>query len=424
MKSVLVIAYFFPPLGGGGVQRTLGFVRHLPSFGYQPVVLAAAPSVAYWAMDESLLADVPSDVEVHRVEDGLWAKGVGIVRRAVPASKRPRFDAWWLLPDRQAPWLAPALRRARALAKARTFDLVYSTGQPWTDHLVAGALVSRSHTPWVADFRDPWTQNQQYRAATRLHDTVQHRLEAAVYDRAQRIVVNTKHNERELHRAFPRTQGRTVYIPNGFDGARLEALARSAPSPSSGELIISYAGSLYPGYGAEAFFRVVAGALDLVPALRARLRLRFVGKTNVRADAERFGLGDRLMELGYLARDEVDRVLLSGHVSLAVLPPHDGHSGWVPQKLYTYLALGRPVLALFPEGDAADILRLAGGEHLILDPARPDARRLAEWLQRLAEPGHQATSFDPEVVGRFEREALTAKLAACFDELTRGTAAS
>ncbi len=418
MKPLLVIAYFFPPLGGGGVQRTLGFVRHLPAFGYNPVVLAAAPSVAYWAMDESLLHDLPPGVEVHRVADGLWSKSVGVVRRACPRAYRERLDAWCLVPDRQAPWMAPALRVAFGLLASRRFSAVYSTGLPWTDHLVAEALHLRRRLPWVADFRDPWTQNQTYRPASPLHDRLHRALEASVYARADRVVANTRANELALHRDFPATRGKTLHLPNGFDADRIAGLRARAKAPRHDRVLITYAGSLYSGYGAEAFLGAIARVLALAPELRAKLRVRFIGKTAVCEVARRLGIDDVVEEPGYVPRDEVDRRLLEGHASLLLLPPHEGRSGWVPQKLYAYLGIGRPILALLPEGEAAEILREAGGEHLILDPSDPDSEALLRWLRRLADPGFEPVPFRVEVVKRYDRQALTRRLAATFDELT------
>ena len=418
MKPLLVIAYYFPPLGGGGVQRTLGFVRHLPEFGYEPVVIAASPQVAYWATDASLLEDLPPKLEVHRVADGVLAKGVGLLRRACPAQHRARFDAWCLVPDRQVPWLAPALRRGLRLLDTRVFSAIYSTGLPWTDHLVAEALHTRQRLPWVADFRDPWTQNQTYRPASPLHDRVHRALESSIYHRADRVVANTRANEQALHRDFPKTRGKTLYLPNGFDAERFTALRSTTGTRERDRLLVTYAGSLYSGYGAETFLETLASALALEPSLRERIRLRFVGKTSVRADADRLGLGEIVEEHGYRTRDETDRMLLEGHVSLLLLPPHAGHSGWVPQKLYAYLGVGRPILAMLPSGEAADLLREAGGEHLVVDPAAPVPRRLADWLHRLSQSTFEPVPFRPEVIARFDRRELCQRLAGTLDEIT------
>ncbi|MCB9645353.1 MAG: glycosyltransferase [Deltaproteobacteria bacterium] len=416
MRRVLVVAYQFPPMGGGGVQRTLSFVRHLPEQGILPVVLTAAQPERYWAQDPSLLARIPDGVEIIRASDRALFTVRRALRRALPASARPRLDQLLDLPDRQATWWPAATVAALQRARRGDLDAVYSTSAPWTDHLVARALVRRTGLRWVADFRDPWTQNQTFVAATPLHRALQERWEAAVLAEADAVVANTHANAAALAARFPQAAGKTDVLPNGWESDELRGLP--APPPG-GPLVIGYAGSFYPGYQPDAFYRHLKAALGAAPGLQVNLRM--CGKTE-QADAIRqAGLQGVVEERGYLPQAEALAHLAASHAVLFVLPPTEGRSGWVPQKLYVYLALGRPVVAVCPPGEARDILREAGGNSLVLDPDDPDGGpRLAGWLTELAARRTAPAGFEPQVVARYDRRALTARLAALLGQPGRG----
>ena len=65
MKKLLIIAYYFPPSGGPGVQRVLKHVQYLPEFGWNPIVLTVSNG-QFPARDESLLERIPKNVPVYR----------------------------------------------------------------------------------------------------------------------------------------------------------------------------------------------------------------------------------------------------------------------------------------------------------------------------------------------------------------------
>ena len=65
MPNVLIVAYYFPPWGGAGVQRTLKYVKYLPHFGWQPVVLTARPQ-AVSLSDPTLIEDLAAAQVIHR----------------------------------------------------------------------------------------------------------------------------------------------------------------------------------------------------------------------------------------------------------------------------------------------------------------------------------------------------------------------
>lgn len=146
MRHLLVISCHFPPLGGAGVQRALKLCLAAPALGWRVTVLAAAPRKGDH-LDASLLAQVPDTLTVIRT----GPVALGFLSRG--------FDPW-LIPDTYVGWYRPALRAARAAAAQTPFDAVLSTSPPQTAHLVARTLCREKKLPWIADLRDPWTDNR------------------------------------------------------------------------------------------------------------------------------------------------------------------------------------------------------------------------------------------------------------------------
>jgi glycosyltransferase involved in cell wall biosynthesis len=415
VRHLLVVAYVFPPLGGGGVQRTLGFVRHLLDRGWRSIVITAGDDSKYWARDPTLLAHVPGEIEVHRVPEGIVGTAAQWARRAVPRSIRPAFDRALFVPDRNATWWPSAVRRALALLSARSIDAIYSTSGPWTDHLVAMAASARSRVPWVADFRDPWTLSHFFSAATPLHAAAHRALEREVYERADRIVVNTKTHLDQVLASFPVARGKALHLPNGWDPEELADLPAHAPGQGRrSEKRIVYAGSFYPGRGPERFYALLEEAFRLQPELRSRIAVDLYGKTEgARVPAS---LADRVVEHGYVSQREANEALARADATLIVMPEGES-SGFVPGKLFTQLFVGRPILAVTPPGDTAELVREAGGGSLVMEP-ESSIDLLVAWLDALVHDRLPA-GFAPEVVARYDRRRLAGRLAEELDAIVR-----
>src|SRR5690606_10060076 len=173
---LLVVAYYFPPAGGAGVQRVLKWVKYLRDFGIEPVVVTVRAG-AYPKHDETLVRDVPEGVEAYRSRAldpfGTYARLTGRTRQAAVAEQLQnapdgfgeRLARWMranvVLPDARVGWVPFAIRTAKRLHRERPFDAVLTSGPPHSAHLVGRAL-RRAGLPWIADFRDPWTDIHYY----------------------------------------------------------------------------------------------------------------------------------------------------------------------------------------------------------------------------------------------------------------------
>ncbi len=180
-KKVLVIAYYFPPVGGSAVQRTLKFVKYLREYGYEPVVLTTEPQPALhkYSMDTSLMSEIPEGIQVVRVKDGFsWpdviskekAQEITEFLYSISGSgewmdlflEAQKTQPRYILPDKLVLWANECVRHVEEYVDMTDMDLIYSTAPYWSPHLAAYFLKQKYGIPWIADYRDPWVSNRDY----------------------------------------------------------------------------------------------------------------------------------------------------------------------------------------------------------------------------------------------------------------------
>jgi glycosyltransferase involved in cell wall biosynthesis len=425
-KRLLLLAHFFPPLGGGGVYRALSFVRYLPAHGWDCTVVCAGED-DYWVRDESLLASVPPETEVIRVRGGsalsAWLRvrgGAGRRRAGTFAGLRALSD-WWLLPDSYAGWS----RRAGAVASRRIarggVHALLSTSPPDSAHLAAADIAARTRIPWIADFRDPWIGLNFRTPPTAWHRARHAAMEKRVIERADLVLTASRTHLDELGAASGATARRAEHLPNGFEPTASAAVADDAPDPD--HFRVAFTGTLSLMEDAATLLEAVHDVLAHAPEARRRIRLDLAGPYDLEYEdrATALGLTGIARFPGPVSHAGSRELQRRADVLVLWKPRGPGYRTMVPGKLYEYLDSGRPVLALLPAGDeAAALVRRAGGT--VLPPgdrgelARALETRYMEWKQ-----GGRAPSARPEWLAEHERAHLAARLAARLDECTGGT---
>ena len=438
MIRLLVVAYYFPPAGGAGVQRATKWVKYLPEMGIEPVVLTVREG-AYPHRDETMGREV-AGAEVHRTAAldpfGLYGALTGRSREQAVAERTgrvgdspalaERFARWArgnvFIPDARVGWVPFALAEARRIHRACPVDAVLTTGPPHSVHLTGRRLQRTLGIPWIADFRDPWTSMNYYQdlPMTAPVRAVDKRLEEGVLKSADAVLTVSPSLARQLDTDGGLPSGTVQVIHNGAD----EADFQGGDAVRADAFVLAHIGSLYAARNPVALW-------EAVRELRAkgeleRLVLRLVGRVGPEVEDAAAETGAPVERVPYVEHDEAIQEMTRAALlllSIERFESPEAERGVTTGKLYEYLASSRPVLALGPvDGDAAALLAETGGGTM---RERDDVAGIAETLRRhyaAWNSGHPVPGAEWESVRPYSRREGTRRLASLVDELVASRA--
>ncbi len=368
MRRVLIITYYWPPSGGSGVQRWLKMSKYLPENGWQPVVYTAE-NAEYPVEDPSLQNDVVPESEVIRrpiVEPySFYKRFLGIKKsekvKAGFINEGKKKSGWkeklsvWIrgnffIPDARRWWVRPSVKFLTKYLKEHPVDAIISTGPPHSMHLIAKALHKKMSIPWVADFRDPWTDIDFYRdlKLTKCADRRHHRLERQILTEATKVVTVGWDCAKGLENHGAED---VRVITNGFDD-----ITESDETPHvhlNDGFIMSHIGIIGANRNPEKFWQAI-GELDI-----PELKIRLIGQidNSVVDSIKKNNIGKFVEIIPYIPHNQVVEEQRKSHVLLLFVNNTPNAKGVLTGKLFEYLASGRPILAVGPEdGDSAKII--------------------------------------------------------------------
>ena len=422
-RRVLVVTYHYPPSPAVGALRPAKFVKYLPDYGWDPIVLTIGtdhvdptPHVASVIRTRVWRNAAEAAVAIRR----RFQRGTPVAQREPTFDERnSRIETFPMkvkrlttsllnFPDGAAGWWGPAVIAGRRLLRETKCDALITTGPPHIAHLV-GLALRRPGLRWIADLRDPWVGNPARSHASRsvLSDYFEERAEAAVFRRASAIVTTTERLRQWLVNRYPEAADRVHTIVNGvdledFDGARREPLSK---------FTIAHVGSVYYRRSPGPLFAAVRSLLDAGALPRDGVSLVFAGDTadgiDVTTLARQHGVVDLLQQPGRLSRPDALSLMASAGALLLLAQDQPLQ---VPAKAFEYIAVGRPIIALTGDGATADTVR----EHcagVAVPPEDGDSLKTAlldayaDWkTQLVAGPARRAV--DP----RLDRQRLAERL--------------
>jgi len=362
-------------------MRWLKMSKYLPEWGWQPVICTPEnpdPSV----LDESLAKEVSPEAEIIRIP--IW-EPYDLYRKITGKPKTVRFKAGYisevsrgnwkdrlsvfirgnlLIPDPRIFWVKPAYRFLKKYLKEKPVDLIISTGPPHSMHLVALKLKKSFPTvPWLADFRDPWTGIDFYHLLklTWLADRIHHKLEKKVLTTADFVTVVSP----DMKRTTEAISGRTVHVIfNGYDPVDFNY----ASETDKDYFIISHFGAFNRYRNPSAFWKALAELSSEITTFRDHLKIRLIGQTDLSIvqEIENLELAGNLEVISHMEHRAGLEILSLSSVLLLPLNDAPNARGILPGKMFEYLALCRPVLAIGPEGsDCAEIFRQTGAGYYL-----------------------------------------------------------
>jgi glycosyltransferase involved in cell wall biosynthesis len=374
IKKVLVITYYWPPAGGAGVQRWLKMSKYLPEFGWMPVIYT--PEVTESPVDDpTLLQDVHKDIEVIRrpilepYNLYKWfvrkKKGervnAGFLHEGKPPALAERISVWirgnFFIPDARCLWINPSVRFLCKYLKDHPVDVIISTGPPHSMHMIGMKVARRTGLPWIADFRDPWTNIDFYHKLrlTGIADRIHRRMEQHVIAEATRLVTigwGTAEDFVALGAQSP------VVITNGFDTADFQFEHCFTHDVFS----ITHAGVMNDDRNPVLLWEALSELVKEDSGFAKDLRIRLIGRIDytVVASLEHLGLLPYTERVPYLPHHEAVHAMADSALLLLAINNSPVAKGILTGKLFEYLAVNRPILCMTPvDGDSARVIREA-----------------------------------------------------------------
>jgi len=434
MKRVLIITYYWPPSGGSGVQRWLKMSKYLPENGWQPVIYTAEDA-EYPVEDKSLEKDVTPEAEIIRrpiVEPyTFYKKFLGIKKgekvKAGFINERVQKTGWkeslsvWLrgnlfIPDARCWWIRPSVRYLSKYLKEHPVDAIISTGPPHSMHLIAKALHAKFNIPWVADFRDPWTEVFYFDSLklTRCSIKKHKKLENQVITEADKVVAVSWHEAKDFEALGAKN---VEVITNGYDE---ECLCETLKTIDNEHFTVSYTGVLLPN---ESF--VIWDAFKELCEENSEfdkvLKINLIGHidASVKDYVSKKGLSDKVTNVEYMQHLQVLEYQRKSDLLLLLIPRAKKAECILTGKLFEYLASGRPILAVGPEGgDAAKVLsETRCGAAADYDDKAKMKEIILEYFNKSKD--NQSITIEKDEVAKYSRRNLTKDYVRLLNDITR-----
>ncbi|HSI76160.1 MAG TPA: glycosyltransferase family 4 protein [Lunatimonas sp.] len=425
-QRVLIITYYWPPSAGSGVQRWLKFAKYLPEFGWDPVVFT--PENPDFDLKDPLMEkEVSPYMEVlkfpiwepYQVLRILKKEKISDPGILIEKKQKSWFDkvAIWIranaiIPDPRVYWVKPSVKFLGQLMESNDFQAVITTGPPHSMHLIGRDLKRRHGIPWLADFRDPWS-NWEFLDTLPMIDWVKNKhlkLEASVFREADALVTISPTFQQEMEQLAKR---KIHLITNGFDPVDLPSGFSTNP-PSSETLEIVYTGVIDAIRNPMPFLLAMK---EVFGNTRNKIKLTFVGrvsqqvKNSVREDS---WLSSHVELAGYVPHEAVFQYYEKAHLLLLILTNTKNAKGNIPGKVFEYMATGRKIAALGdPEGDTAQILRKAQAGEVF---RHEDRKGIISFLENCL--AQAVSSQQPPINTSYERKTLTKQLADLLNKIT------
>lgn len=430
MKKVLIITYYWLPSGGSGVQRWVKFAKYLRDFGWEPVVFTPE-NPEFPSIDHSFEKDIPEDITVLKIP--IWEpynfyrklsqkKGEPINAGFISENKKhgwkDKLSVWirgnFLIPDPRRFWIRPSVRYLTKYLIENQVDVIVTTGPPHSVHFI-GLELSRifPDKPWIADFRDPWTNVYYYKdlKISWLANKIHHRLEKKIIQNADCVLVVSQGMKDEFELLNPK---RLEIITNGYDEDDIRVEKKTLDE----KFTISHIGLLTERQNPHVLWKVLSEICQQNPAFQSDLVIQLIGKIDFSVlDAIRqSGLQEQLVKIPYLPHDEAIAKQQSSQLLLLLLLNQTGTKSILTGKLFEYLAAKRPIFALgLLDGDAAKVLSDTGAGTMVDFTDEVTTRQIIlDYYTRYKSNSLAVASGSVE---HFSRKSLTGELTALMNSL-------
>ena len=320
----------------------LNSVKYLTKLGWDATVLCAKGSKKD-SENSSILSEIPEDLSIYRTH----------------SLENVVFDVLSLfkfLPDSKIGWVHFALKKGKNILEKEKIDVIVSRSTPIASHIVALKLKSIAKVPWIACFSDPWTQNPYTYYPSKLLKKRDEHLEKKVVSTADRIVFTSKYAKIQFLEKYKTiSDDAVIVIPNSCDPSEIPRTEIGKRS----KFTITHAGNFYGARSPEPLLKSLKILKD-EESINGKIEINLIGHIgNFKRLILKYGLSDVIHVINTMPRKDVFSCLLDSDVLLLIdaPTPDDKPSVFLPSKLVEYLFIGKPILAITPEGTSAEVVR-------------------------------------------------------------------
>jgi glycosyltransferase involved in cell wall biosynthesis len=443
MKKVLFIAYFFPPLGWSGVQRSLKYVKYLRDFGWEPVVVTVG-STRFPIKDETLQAEIPKGIEIIRIDDILLKEYTDVMKNQLLDLIKPSIDIIknsrlteeyvselevkleqirndLFMPDQYIFWANHVLAKIEQKVDFNEISLLYTTSGPYSSHTIGYNLKCKYNLPWVADFRDEWTNNPYFCFNEEsLRFKMERELERNIVTMADKIITISPVSAENYITIFSLDHKKVKTITNGYDEADFAGL--KAIGYKNSKFTIVHNGTFYLIRQPDTFLEAIYQLVNKKMIKKEHLCIKFIGRCDANYKANIIKKDpDNLIEwVPYVSHKESLELTLTADMLLLVVGADPRTKSFYTGKAFEYLRMKKPILALSPKESVIEKLLTITrcGENVEYTDLQGIQNHIYKYYHNWLKGSNEYTVNEAEIK-KYERKNLTRELAMVFEELIR-----
>ena len=421
LRNVLIISFLFNQQNIPGAIRLRGLVKYLPEFGWNPVILTVKTS----EITDKKITIFETDYEDTII---FWKKLIGIpINKTlkeyydIPTTTKKKtlidilISVWFEVftyPHPTINWSKSAIEKGVEIIKDDHFDAIISSSAPITSHIIAAELTKRERIPWIADFRDLWTQNH-YNIHSRVRNFFETRLELKTLSSADALITVSHPLSEKLKKLH--TNKKIFTITNGYDPEQI-----NPGIPLTEKFSITYTGFIYKGrQDTEPFFRTLKFLIDAKKIDPATIEVHFFGIREgwLMSEAKKYQLENIIRIHGKVSREESIQKQRESQVLLLLTWNDPNEKGVYTSKIFDYLAARRPILALGLQGSVvSDLLnQTQAGVNVSLDTEIQD--QILKLYLEYCENGFVKYSGILSEIERYSHQEMAKNFAEVLEEI-------
>ncbi len=437
MKNLLVIAYYFPPSGGPGVQRVLKHIKYLREFGWNPIVLTLETG-DFPARYESLLKHIPKDIKVVRTKifepydlyrmltgkDKNTAIDVNVIKKEGQKTsfkeKLAEFvRATLFIPDARIGWYFTVRKAIAKLMAENDIDAVYSSSPPYTCSIIARYVKRKYGIPWIAGFRDPWTGFISSPQRWFLPRSIDKAMEHSVFSESDAVECAWEGIIKDALAKYPDLdKNKFHHVPNGFDSSDFPVVEYQ----TNDRFTVTYSGSMYGRRNPAALFEAVENLIEQGRVDTAKIKFRFVGRfgNEIFEMFDKATFRDNIEVISYMPHAESIANLIKSDCLLLVVDESKESEEIVPGKVYEYIGVRKPIIAIGPvEGAVGRLIKSTNAGFIAHQNRISEIEEIylnyyTEWQN-----GTLISNSDESQISKYERKNAAKYLAELLDEISK-----